>query len=317
MKPLSMTRARQSYPVVRRGFVLIAVAWVVSVATLGAAALAIDAAGDMQERSNRRSLLAVDYELAGCRSELAAALRRAHFDTSAQVTREMTWRQLDKRIMAFLPAGALSCAWEVRDAGERLDVTLLDAVQLRAALSNMGLSTASADSLVAALGDWTDGDGSMRPLGAEADWYRSEGMQPPTERQVGSAGELLDIRGWRGVIALGVFDVGSGPVSLLHAPPTVLTLLPGVSEELATLIRDTRESLGYVPDLLALARRTSRDSRLQLERELRALMRVAVNEPHAWSVSLVARVDGIERRMHVVFTRPSLLSGQHESRYSW
>jgi hypothetical protein len=301
----------------QRGFVLITVAWVVSLATLGAATLATEAAGDMQEHSNRRSLLAVDYELAGCRSELAAALRRAHFDTSAQVTREMTWRQLDKRVMAFLPADALSCAWEVRDAGERLDVTLFDAVQLHRALRGMGVSTASADSLVAALGDWTDGDGSMRPLGAEAGWYRTEGMQPPTEQQVGSAGELLDIRGWRDIAALGLIDVGSGPVSLLHAPPTVLSVLPGVSEELATMIRDTREVLGYVPDLLTLARRTSQDSRLQLERELSALMRVAVIEPHAWSILLVARVDGIERRMHVSVTRPSLLSGQHESRYSW
>lgn len=317
MTPLARSCVSQRRPANRRGFVLIVVAGVVSLATIGAAALAGDAASDMRERNNRRSLLAADYQLAGCRSKMVQALRRAQFDTSAQLTREMAWRSLAARVRVHLPEGTLACAWELRDAGERVDVTLLDAAQLHRALRRLGVSPASADSLVAALGDWTDGDGAVRPLGAEAEWYRAQAMQPPTERQVGSVEELYDVRGWQRVAALGVFDAGSGPVSLLHAPSAVLTMLPGIEEDLAILLRDARESLGYVPDLSALAKRTSGDSQRQIERELRALLRVAVYEPHAWSARLVASIDGIQRTMHVIVTRPGLLSGQFESKYAW
>jgi general secretion pathway protein K len=89
------------------------------------------------------------------------------------------------------PLGAGWVEVRVEDEARRLDLNeLADAAP--ALFKVLGL-----DHLLDALADWTDGDDSPRPAGAERDWYlgRTPPYLPPNG-PLGSVGELVGVRGF-------------------------------------------------------------------------------------------------------------------------
>jgi general secretion pathway protein K len=88
------------------------------------------------------------------------------------------------------------CELTVVPAGVTVDVNSAAAEQLRRGLLQVAASAETADSLVDALLDWRDADDIARPLGAEREWYVSQGLIPPPNRPFADGREFTLVRGF-------------------------------------------------------------------------------------------------------------------------
>lgn len=272
----------------RRGFVLLAVLWVlVGLAGLG---LALSLAGRdaIGATQNRVSLARAHWLAEGCVSVVRAV---AAAELSDPTRADVAWRTIDEVVADSRPlTGNAGCDLSVRPAGTTLNVNTADATQLRRVFLALHVMPMSADSLVDAMLDWRDPDDEPRPNGAERAWYRARQRFTPRNGPITDVGELARIRGLdqlSGVDSL--FGVEPGRIPLGRAPRAVLIALPGFTDELAERIADLRERRALPADLLTLAGALSPSARDSLSARYAEVVSLVTIEPDVWIVTARAR----------------------------
>jgi general secretion pathway protein K len=260
------------------GFALLAVLWVV--VALGALGLAarLAARESVATTQNRIALAHARWDAEGCIERARLLIDRALREASAEGPSGPTWLTLPERIHAAPLLG--DCAVELRAVGTRLDANAADRSTLLRLFRAAGCMEAQADSLADALLDWRDDDDRPRQFGSEGPDSDDRG---PRNGPFAAAAEILQVRGMTALSGIDtLLDVEPGRVSLNHAPRAVLASLPGMSEEAAARILESRAGGEWVADPAALEARLSTDARQELQRGFTALSVAAAVEPDAW-----------------------------------
>ncbi len=290
--PLAIKRSASAGPRGRRGgYALLAVLWLVVgvlglVFTISAAAKAATAAS-----RNRVNLTRAAWEAHECLAYGHAAISRALADAAPRGHRSLTqaWNDVDRLLYQASPDD-LPCEFSARAVGSRLDVNAADEETLARVFRIAGAAPNKAESLAAAIADWRDPDDQPRIGGAEAGWYEANGRPGPANRSLTSLHELRLIRGLETSRALdSLLDVEPGPISLVHAPPAVLALLPGLTIPAIAWITAVRRADSPLTSLVALSHGMGAE-RPTFEEALPRLAAIVVLEPKAWIVTARRRV---------------------------
>lgn len=273
----------------RRGFVLLAVLWViVGLASVGIA-VALTARDAVGAARNRVDLARARWVSEGC----VAVMRAAVDDALADHTRaEATWRTLDEVVSSSSLADS-RCTFSIRPAGTALDVNTADAEQLRRLFLAMHIGSATTDSLVDAIQDWRDPDDEPRPSGAERSWYLAQHRIPPRNGPFADLREMARVRGLEHMPGLdSILGVDPGRVALRRASRPVLAALPGFSDELVTHIIEARERDNRPFDLLTLAGSLSPTARDSLAARYAEVVPLVEMDPDAWILIASAHLSG-------------------------
>jgi general secretion pathway protein K len=269
----------------RRGFVLLAV--LSAMVGLAALVLVISLAGREAQASarNRVNIVRAAWLAEGCAERARAAI--AHALNTGDEGVEV-WRSVDT-VVARSP-WIDSCDVVLRPAGVRLNINAVDAEQLRALLTALGVGSGQADSLIGALLDWRDADDILSPRGAESDWYVAQGVAPPRNAPFGAIEEIERVRGVKGVAGLdSLLDVDSARVYLSRAPWPVLASLPGVGAEALERLLERRSFGQPVGDLMSFAAALSTQARERFLERYHELSRLTTSDPDAWVLTSVGR----------------------------
>ena len=309
----SLRRSRQ------RGFVLLAVLWVmVGISALGLA-LALSARRAIRGAENRRAEEIATWVAEGCAERARAIVegvlggRAASVNVGGSSTR-VSWRTLD-RVLAESPLMMSNgCAVTLQAAGSTLDVNSASEELLHNLFTAMGESADRADSLTQALLDWRDPDDLPRPVGAERSWYEQEARSVPRNGPLASVRELARIRGFDATPGLdSMLGVEPGRVDLAHAPLQILAALPGFTSEAVARVGEERLRGVPVSGILALSGRLTPNAREALISRYAELARLTVTEPDAWiltsraSVGEPAIIEVVELRLVRAGTRAAVV----------
>lgn len=229
----------------RRGFVLVAMLWVIALLgtiVAGAMVWANEGAGTTR---NRMALIR-----AGWAREACLEILHARF---AETGRVLAVDTVDLGRNTW-------CTARLEDPQARLSLNSAPAYLLRAALGS--------DSLVDALLDWIDADSLPRPAGAEAAWYRKERRALPRN---GPIADLLELQLVKGFEAFPIESLQTlftaqrtGRLNLNSASTGLLGSLGLLSPE-AVGVLATRRRFGRVSESLEdLASEMSPAGRLEL-----------------------------------------------------
>ncbi|HEX6809093.1 MAG TPA: hypothetical protein VF118_13990 [Gemmatimonadaceae bacterium] len=272
----------------RRGFVLLAVLWVmvgVSALGFGLALLARRAAGTAY---NRRAATAALWLAEDCASRAEASIgdalasRRSDSAVGADAIRR-SWAGLDTTVGTSPVMRDAPCALTLRPAGTTLDVNTADDSLLVRLFLALGNAPVVADSLAFAVLDWRDADDAPRPSGAEASWYLAQGREPPRNAALADVRELARVRGFERRPGLdSVLGVDPFRIVLDRAPLAVVAALPGFTSEAVARVADHRASGVPIPDLLTLSAELSPAGRAALLADYPDLVRLTTAEPDAW-----------------------------------
>jgi len=288
-RPCNARSHRQSR---QRGFVLLAVLWImVGVSALGLA-LALSARNAIRGAENRRSSEVATWKAEGCaeraRVVIAVTLGREFDGRAAEVVATPAagragWRSLD-RVVAESPVMISSgCAVTLRAAGSAIDVNTASEERLHSFFVELISSSDRADSLTQVLLDWRDADDIPRPLGAEREWYEHAGRVLPANGPLSDTREIRYVRDFDAIGGLdSLLDVEPGRIDLSHAPLVVLAALPGFTSEAVSRVAEERLRGVPTTDLLALSDRLSPAARSTLVSFYADLARLTVTEPDAW-----------------------------------
>jgi type II secretory pathway component PulK len=271
----------------RRGFVLLAVLWVmVGLAVLGLALSLVgrDAVGATQ---NRVSLTRAHWLAEGCVNLARAIVAEELADPTRAA---VVWRALDDVVASSPLVASMGCNLSLLPVGATLDVNTADAEQLRRLFQALQILPGSADSLVDAILDWRDSDDEPRQNGAERAWYVARHRFVPRNGPLADARELTRVRGLDQLTGLdSVLGVESGRVLLARAPRPVLAALPGFTEEIVARIVDLRERGALPAELLTLAGALSPSARDTLAAHYAEVAPLVTMDPDAWIVTARAR----------------------------
>jgi type II secretory pathway component PulK len=185
----------------RAGYALLATLWIC--AGLGALTwlISVSAREAMATSRNRMAVARATWLARGCLAGARETIR------AARALDRGSWNRIDQLLRDRLP-GRESCALEARAVGSRLDVNSSDHATLARIL----------------------------PDSAAAAVVARVAQEPFVDR-----GELRRVRGLETFERLEeVLDVESGPLALNHAPPEVLSLLPGFTDRTVRLVMDAR-----------------------------------------------------------------------------
>ena len=236
----------------RRGFALLTVLWLIAVLSfIAGTTLAVARAGSETSR-NRITLARAEWARDACIAIFRARLARDRAVRSVDTTE--------------IGRGAW-CRVTSSDQEDRLDLNAADDIVLHRLLG---------DSLADALLDWRDADDDPRRFGAESGWYREQNRRPPRNGPLADLGELRYVRGFD---ASRVADLqsllsvsGSDRINLNAAPEALLAVLPGMSAEALTVIRQRRERGTVLGSLDELAGLLSPPARVRLQEQKEALL---------------------------------------------
>jgi len=272
----------------RRGFVLLAVLWVmVGVSALGFA-LALVARRAAGTAHNRRAAAAAQWLAEDCANRAEAAIgdalthRGADSTASAEVVR-ISWAALDTAVEVSPLMREAPCAVALRPAGTTIDLNTADDGLLRRPFVALGYPPAVADSLADAILDWRDADDVPRPSGAEAAWYVARRRASPRNGPFADVRELRRVRGFESRSGLdSLLGVEPGRIVLDRAPLAVVAALPGFTNEAVSRVADHRAGGTPVADLLSLGAELSPEGRAALLAYYPDLVRLTTSEPDAW-----------------------------------
>lgn len=270
----------------RRGFTMITILWVMTLAAIVATAGALAGRNAVNAAINRVHLDRAFWTATGCVARVRAAIdgtldAAKTFDDAAS-----TWRILGRVV---LPVSTDSdCTIALEAAGTRLDMNDASEEMLQNLFVALGYGD-DAEPLAAALADWRDSDDVTRPAGAERDWYAAAHRELPRNAPLADRRELARVRGFENVRAFdAVLTADPGRVCLATAPPGVLLAVPGFTRETADRIVALQSAGTPVTDvasLLALVSRSSADAMLAHFPEI---VRVTTTDPDAWILSVRA-----------------------------
>ncbi|HEX5180129.1 MAG TPA: hypothetical protein VFW04_12415 [Gemmatimonadaceae bacterium] len=291
----------------RRGFVLLAVLWVMVGVGAAGLSLALVARRAATAAHNRRALLVAGWAAEDCVNQSEAIIGDALRAAARSSGDSTVWEMLDR----FSPEGTTTgpfvadtdCVADLRAAGMTIDVNTADKAALTRVFIAAGTAPFTADSLGDAILDWRDPDQVARANGAEASWYISHDRVPPRNAPLGDARELQRVRGlenFRGLERL--FGVDSDRIVLDRAPLAVIASLPGLGDEALGRIAEIRARGGRVGSLLAFSASLSPNARDAVIASYPDVSRRATAEPDAWI--LTARGwSGVPRATEVVELR--------------
>lgn len=283
----------------KRGFILLAVLWVmvgVSVVGLGVALVARRAA---RSAANRREETQAEWIAEDC-AERARAVVAAMLEPPVPSVSDPSdsWRELDRAAAAapllaappVMPNG--SCHAAFRPSGRTIDVNSADAELLSRAFQNLGEPSARVDSLVDAVLDWRDPDDLPRPRGAEEQWYIGQGRAPPRNGPFATVQELARVRGLEHLNGLdSVLGVEPERIVLDRASLAVVAALPGFTAEAAARVAEHRIREIPVGDLLSFSSELSPSARALFLARYPDLTRLTATAPEAWTITVRAQLE--------------------------
>jgi len=295
-------------PAVRhRGFVLLAVLWVmVGVSAIGLG-LALVARRASTAAHNRRAQLVAEWAAEDCLNQSQELIGAALGASAPRSDNSTVWGMLDRFSSYGTTAGPFvadtNCTADLRAAGTTIDVNTADHVTLTRVFVGAGAAASTADSLADAILDWRDHDQLARPNGAEANWYVGYGRIPPRDAPFADPRELRRVRGLEHVDGLGtLFGVDSDRVVLDRAPLAVIAGLPGFGDEALGRIAEIRTRGGQIGGLMPFSASLSPNARNAVIAAYPELSRRTTLEPDAWI--LTARGwSGVPRATEVVQLR--------------
>jgi general secretion pathway protein K len=303
----------------RAGFTMITVLWVMTVASVMAAAAALAGRNAVNATRNRTQLERAFWLAEGCAARAQSAiddtLRVADtFEDAAQ-----TWRVLDRAVLPVARTNPSECAITLEAAGTRIDINSASNEMIGALLQALGYGS-DAEPLVDALADWRDTDDVQRPAGAEREWYLAAGREAPRNGPLADIRELAQVRGFENLARFDtVLSVEPGRVSLATASVPVLLAVPGFTRETADRIVELDRAGSPVSDVLSLLEMVSPSSADAIMLRYSEIVRVTTPDPDAWiltvrgssgfpasTVVLDWRLVRVGRRCVVVRTRSVL-----------
>jgi len=271
-----------------RGFVLLAVLWVmVGVGTIGLG-LALLARRAVGVAHNRRAEAIAMWLAEDCASRaeaaIGAALDHRGGDTeSSSEAAQATWSRLDAAVAASPLLSGTPCDLTIRPTGTTIDINTADDSLLSRLFVALGSSATAADSLTDAILDWRDADDVPRPTGAESAWYRAQGRAPPRNASFADVRELASVRGFEVRTGLdSVLGVEADRILLSRAPLAVVAALPGFTSEAVARVADHRALGSPVPDIVSLGAELSPAGRSTLLANYPDVVRLTTSEPDAW-----------------------------------
>lgn len=272
----------------RRGFALLIVLWMLTVASvvgIGAALLGREAYNVARNRYEGERA----YWLAeGCMAAARASIDSVLEDALSSVARTRRWRSLNTAAGVGVRIDK-RCRVQLLAAGDRLDVNSASEEQLLRVMTRVA-GPDMAPGLVDALLDWRDADHDARPLGAEAAWYEAAHRRTPRDSAFASIDELRRVRGFEQIDGLdSVLTVESGRLSIATAPLTVLAAAPGLTDEALTRIAELRADGKQIDDIVSLTALISSSAAESLMVRYSDLVRVTTLEPDAWILTVAAQ----------------------------
>ena len=265
----------------RRGFALMTVLWVMTVAALIAAAAAARGRAAVSATRNRAELERAHWSAIACASELRASIDDALSAASSPMGRADVWRMLHQTVP---DARAPGCFASLEAAGTRLDVNSASPEMLDSLFATLGYGESS-HAMSASLADWRDSDDVALPDGAEAEWYAGQHRHRPRNGPIADLRELRRVRGFENIHGLdSVLSVDPGRVSLATAGVPVLMAVPGIARETAELLVTRRDAGSPVRDILAVLPELSSPSALAIEAHYSEIVRLTTADPDAWTL---------------------------------
>jgi type II secretory pathway component PulK len=274
------------------GFALLAVLWVVAAMSGLGLLVSLSAREAIGAADNRANLTRAAWRAADCVERARAAAGEALEDSGLGALGDADpWSELDRVILSHRLFLGSDCDLTITAAGTAIDVNTAGTPVLLRALQANGVFGPGADSLLAALLDWTDADDIVRAEGAERGEYLAAGQPPPRNGPIADIRELLRVRGWAaapGRLAQS-FGVDSLRVSLNHAPPEVIAALPGFTREAVARIMENRAMGQRIGSLEALGAQLSTAARDSLNAHYFELRQLTVTSPDFWIITAQAR----------------------------
>lgn len=274
-----------------KGFVLLAVLWVmVGVGTLGLG-LALTARRAVGTAHNRRAATVAMWLAEDCASRAEAAIGevlrpRGGDTTSGADAKRATWSRLDEAVANSADLRHASCAVGMRPTGTTININTADDSLLARLFISLGNAPAVADSLADAVLDWRDADDVPRPNGAERGWYLAHGRGAPRNAPFADVRELRRVRGFGKRVGLdSVLGVEPDRIVLDRAPLAVIAALPGFTAEAVTHVAEHRSRGIPIPDLLSLGAELSPAGRAALLADYPELVRLTTAEPDTWMLT--------------------------------
>lgn len=274
---------------IRRGFVLLAVLWVmVGVSAVG---LALTLAGRraVGAARNRHALAVARWAAEDCLNQAEAIINDALHRAAGAPADSTVWTRLDllspyaTRREPFVLDSACSAA--LQPAGTTIDVNTADGQTLRRLFVAAGVQPARADSISDAILDWRDADQVPHEHGAEAPWYVAHDRLPPRDGPFGDVRELRRVRGLEQFDGLdSLLGVDSDRVLIDRAPLPVLAALTGFRDEAIGRAAELRARGARIGSLLAFSSMLSPDAKRALLASYADLSRLTTTEPDAWMI---------------------------------
>lgn len=258
----------------RRGYALLAVLWITAgigaLTTLTTVAAREAIAGSRNRIGLTSALWRAEACLAHARTVLSRSLRQDVLGVPRSAGE--TWNRIDRVLAATPPPRQWECELAAEAVGSRLDVNAADRATLSRLLRELG----------------------MRPGRAD-----SAGAEIMAARPFADARQLAAIAGMEWPVPPDSFlDVEPGAIAVNHAPPQVLALLPGFTDEAVERVMFIRERGALIGSLADIREGLTAEARDSFDLGSAKLLAVMAFEPGAWIVT--ARGTAGEPRVTMV-----------------
>lgn len=268
----------------RHGFALVAVLWVLTVATVLSAATVLLGRGAYGAARNRTNAERAYWRAEECVAMTLALVDRA-LAAANESQRPRVWRTLDTAIDSMTATRADGCEVALRSFGSSLDVnSVSEATLLKFFVHAAGETEGPA--LADAVLDWRDADSEQRPLGAESTWYEQNTRPGPRNDLFAADDELTLVRGLSNrADLLGFLTTSSSRTCLSTAPAAVLAALPGFTDDAVARVLADRADGRALLDLSTLMSRISRTAADSMAVHFEELVTTTTIEPQGWSLT--------------------------------
>lgn len=236
----------------RRGIAMLAALWLVVGITVVLTELAL-----VGREHREAGLAAVDRARGGAAALGAFSLTRARLDYALQMGPRSTagaigsaraadpWLGADSVYGGAVQVDDLGVDVSIVDLGARLNVNTMSEAELTTLFSYLLRDVVQAGRLAQAIADWMDPDDIRRTNGAERDDYiKANALRLPPNGPLRNIEDLLDVKGMTpdiyAVVSPYLTTIGSAQVNLNSAPPPVLRVLPGMTDEIVANILNAR-----------------------------------------------------------------------------
>jgi general secretion pathway protein K len=273
-----------------RGFALLTVLWLMTVASIVALAGGLVARNGIDAARNRIQMERAFWIAMGCARRTQAAIDETLREGLTSEDAAARWRRLDREVGRSSVLIESPCEVRLEAAGTRLDVNAASDTTIERLLRGLGDGDDALERSNA-VADWRDADDVPRPSGAERDWYAMVGREVPRNDDLADLRELARVRGFEMLSRYDtVFTVEPGRISLATAPAAVLMAVPGITRETAERIAALRDAGTPLRDLIHLPGMLSEASREELLAHYADIARLTTVDPGAWILTSRARI---------------------------